>query len=168
MEVFLFRHGPAETRDPARWPDDEDRPLSRGGARETRRAARGFARVVGPVDRIATSPALRASKSAAALEKAFAGEHVSEVWPELASGTLAAPLLDRLRNQGRRSPRIVLVGHEPTLGEFIGLALTGEAISLQRLSKAGGASLEFRRAVRPSAGRLQWLLTRKQLIGLAP
>ena len=59
----------------------------------------------------------------------------------------------------------MIVGHEPTLAEFVGLALTGEGVSVIRLTKGGAACLEFPSAVRPGSGRLLWLLTRKQLAG---
>ena len=32
MDVYLVRHAIAETRDPNRWPDDAERPLTRDGA----------------------------------------------------------------------------------------------------------------------------------------
>ncbi|HYB77229.1 MAG TPA: hypothetical protein VEE83_00915, partial [Thermoplasmata archaeon] len=58
---------------------------------------------------------------------------------------------------------VVIVGHEPTLAEFVGEALTGEGLSVVHLTKGGAVCLEFTNSVRPGAGRLVWLLTRKQL-----
>ena len=37
MRVILFRHGPAEVRDPSRWPEDTERPLTRRGEKRSRR-----------------------------------------------------------------------------------------------------------------------------------
>jgi hypothetical protein len=39
MKIILFRHGPAESRDPERWPDDAERPLTPRGEKRTRLAA---------------------------------------------------------------------------------------------------------------------------------
>ena len=57
----------------------------------------------------------------------------------------------------------MLVSHEPILSELIGLALMGEAISLAHVARAGAAAIRFDVAVRPGAGRLEWLTPRRAL-----
>ena len=163
VRVIVFRHGPAELRDPARWPDDTRRPLTGKGHRETRRAARGLHRLVGPVDRIASSDALRARATAEALKALLDGSVTLETWEELGVGEMAEPIFARLRRTVRSGVTVVLVGHEPTLAEFLGLALTGEGVPFVKLGKGGAACIEFPLALRPGAGRLLWLLTRGQL-----
>ena len=167
MELILFRHGPAAERDARRWPDDDVRPLTPEGVRATRRAARGLARIAGRVDRLYTSPALRAHRTAQLLASELDDGTGPAELEELAPGGPAPLVLERIRRGHRVGARIVLVGHEPTLGELIGLALVGEAISVTRLAKAGAAAMEFPRAAVPGGGRLDWLLTRKQLVRLA-
>jgi phosphohistidine phosphatase SixA len=76
---------------------------------------------------------------------------------------LALPIFTRLRRTVEADRTVVIVGHEPTLGEFVGMALTGEGVSFARLTKGGAACLEFPRSLRPGSARLLWLLTRKQL-----
>lgn len=161
--VVVLRHGPSEVRDPARWPNDALRPLSRKGSQQTRRVARGLARLVGSVSHIASSPAVRARQTAEILGRAVRPRRRPELWPELDTGALAAPILGRLPRVTGANRTVVIVGHEPTLAEFVGLALTGEGASFARLTKGGAACLEFPRAVRPGSARLLWLLTRKQL-----
>ncbi len=165
MELYAFRHGPSEERDPRRWPGDTARPLTREGVRATRRAARGLARFSGPIDRIATSPLERAKASAHLLADAFDRPPRIELWPELASGGLAGPIFDRLV-RASEVRRLAIVGHEPTLGAFLGLAITGEPVALGRLSKAGAAAIRFPNAVAPGAAHLDWVATRKQLAAL--
>jgi phosphohistidine phosphatase SixA len=121
------------------------------------------ARLVAPVGRIATSPADRALATAELLHEVLEADAQPEVWEELASGRLAAPIFERLRVSSETGETVVLVGHDPTLVEFVGLALAGEGIALVRLGKAGAALLEFPASLGPGAGRLLWLLTRKQL-----
>jgi hypothetical protein len=58
------------------------------------------------------------------------------------------------------------VGHEPQLGELVGLALTGDAVSITRLSRSGGAAVSFSRSVGAGAATLDWKLDRKGLIAL--
>jgi phosphohistidine phosphatase len=164
MRVVVVRHGPAEVRDPARWPDDSLRPLSAKGTQQTRRLARGLAGLVDSVSCLATGPAPRAYRTAEIVGDALDPPRRTVVWPELDTGNLAAPILLRLRREARTRGEFVLVGHEPTLAEFTGLALTGEGVSILRLTKGGAACLEFPSAVRPGSARLLWLLTRKQLV----
>jgi len=163
IRVIAVRHGPAEVRDPARWPDDDLRPLTRKGEQETRRAAKGLAQVVRSADRLLTSSADRALRTAQLIQREFEKAPSPETWEELAPGNLPTPIFDRLRRSARPKETVVLVGHEPTLAEFVGEALTGESLSVVHLTKGGAVCLEFSNSVRPGAGRLVWLLTRKQL-----
>ncbi|MGH3863924.1 MAG: SixA phosphatase family protein, partial [Actinokineospora sp.] len=92
--MILFRHGPAGHRDPARWPDDAGRPVTKRGVERTARAAAGLKRVVGRVSRVATSPLVRAHQTADIVGNAMAsGVHVETV-DALAPG---APLRDTMR-----------------------------------------------------------------------
>ena len=165
IRIVAVRHGPAEVRDPARWPDDDLRPLTRKGEQETRRAAKGLAHVVRSADRLVTSSADRALRTAQLIQREFDKAPSPETWEELAPGNLPTPIFDRLRRSARPKETVVLVGHEPTLAEFVGEALTGEGLSVVHLTKGGAVCLEFSNSIRPGAGRLVWLLTRKQLSG---
>ena len=75
MELLLVRHAVAEARDPRRWPDDRDRPLTQQGEARMRRAARGLGRVVPDVDLLFSSPLARAWQTAEIL-------HDEIGWPE--------------------------------------------------------------------------------------
>ena len=167
MDLYVFRHGPAEERDPTRWRDDRDRPLTEEGVRETRRAAKGFARIVAGVDRIVSSPAERAFATAKILSESFESPRRVEVYEPIEPGAPATAILEKAREDGRGSASMVFVGHEPTLGEAVALGLTGEAVTLVRLSRAGAAALDFSGAIVPGGATLGWLLTRKQLMALA-
>lgn len=163
VRVVVVRHGPAEPRDPARWPNDDRRPLTNKGRSQTRRAARGLARITAPVDRLVTSEADRAVKTAEIVAGELTTAPRLETWPELAPGNLPDPIFDRLRRSVRPGQEVVLVGHEPTLAEFVGMALVGDGISVVRLTRGGAACLDFAGGVKPGSGRLVWLFTRKQL-----
>lgn len=163
VRVVVVRHGPATLRDPARWPDDGLRPLTPKGADQTRTATLGLARYLGHRARLASSPAVRCRVTAEYLCAALDPPPRIDFWEELAPGALAPPIFERLTAATRSGPPIVLVGHEPTLAEFVGLALTGEGAPFLRLGKPSAACLEFPAGVRPGAARLRWLLTRKQL-----
>jgi phosphohistidine phosphatase len=163
FRVVVVRHGPAAARNPARWPDDAQRPLTARGTEQTRRALQGLARYLGRGTRLASSPAVRCRVTAELLRTSITPPPRIEFWEELGPGLLALPILERLRTLARTRAPVVLVGHDPTLGEFLGLALSGEGTPFVRLGKPCAACLEFPAEVRPGAARLRWLLTRKQL-----
>jgi phosphohistidine phosphatase SixA len=106
---------------------------------------------------------VRARRTAEIVGRALVPILRPELWPELDSGRPALPIFSRLRIRARPDRTVVIVGHEPALSEFIGLALTGETVAFAHLTKGGAACLEFPRSVRPGSARLLWLLTRKQL-----
>jgi phosphohistidine phosphatase SixA len=163
VRVIVVRHGPAALRDPARWPDDAVRPLTPKGAEQTRVATKGLVRYLGRRVRLATSPAVRCRVTAEFLRTHLDPAPRLDFWEELAPGALAPPIFERIGAAGRSGQEIVIVGHEPTLAEFVGLALTGEGTPFARLGKPSAACLEFPASVRPGGGRLRWLLTRKQM-----
>ncbi|HEV2318073.1 MAG TPA: histidine phosphatase family protein [Thermoplasmata archaeon] len=163
-KLYLIRHGPAAERSPQKWPDDDERPLTREGAKASARAIEGFTRHVDDVDRLFSSPARRARATAELLHEELAEPPALELVDWLAPGAPAVTALAQIKRTAARAGRVAIVGHEPQLGALVGLSVTGEAVSVVRLSKAGAASLEFPRALVPSGARLNWLLTRKQLM----
>lgn len=160
--LVLLRHAPAAPRDPRRWPDDRDRPLSEEGAEEFLCAARGLRRLLAEEGEILTSPLRRARQTAALLHRAWKGSSSPRLFPPLNETGDAATLLAALGRRPWRGDR-VLVGHEPQLVGLVGLALTGEAIPLVDLSRGGAIALAFPGAVGPQRGTLLWGLHRKQL-----
>jgi phosphohistidine phosphatase len=121
LQLVLVRHAIAEERGAA-WPDDEQRPLSRDGARKWKRAARGLARVVPTVDQLLTSPLTRTFQTAEILAKALSPAPKLQLFDALRPDTPAGAVVTALR---ARSPKgtVVLVGHEPMLSELAALLL---------------------------------------------
>ncbi len=164
MFVLLVRHGPAGRRDPSRWPNDDDRPLTDRGEKRTRAAARGLANLVPEVHVIVTSPLARAHATA---------ELLHDAWPDATLETLAAlkpggswhALLDHL---GEHPPDsvIALVGHEPDLGKLAGTLVFGAPSPLP-LKKAGACAVEFDGVVTRGGGALRWHLPPRLLRRLA-
>lgn len=163
VRLVVVRHGPAVERDPARWPDDSQRPLTAEGAVQTRKSAKGLVRYIGKAHRIVTSPAVRCRATTNLLRAAMKRPPPVELWKELAPGLLAPPLFRRLARTTRSGQQLVMVGHEPTLTEFIGIGLIGEGTPFIRMGKGAAVCIEFPRGVRPGAGVLLWMATRKQL-----
>jgi len=166
MELILFRHGPSAVRDPARWRDDARRPLTSAGKTAVREAAEGLAACGVKRPAIRTSPATRAADTARLAAEVLGASGAIERWEELKFGATPESVVRRLVDDGPRSGTVVLVGHEPGLGQLAGLLLFGEPISALRLRRAGAALIDVPRRVGPSAGRLEWAMTRGQLVGL--
>jgi phosphohistidine phosphatase len=155
MRVILFRHGPAARRDTERWPDDSARPLTSLGARLTRAAAEGLARIETDIEQIVSSPFARTRQTARVLADVLDTGEIEEMEALRPEGPTADILQFLSAWVSDRS--LVLVGHEPSLGILAGVLLFGSPAGLP-LKKAGACSIRFDGAPREGAGRLSWFL----------
>lgn len=155
MRIILFRHAPAEARDPERWPDDAVRPLTARGESRGRRAARGILRLEPGVTRVLASPALRALDTAVLLAHELDPPHKPHPLASLAPGGSWRETLKALAHEPADCV-VVLVGHEPDLGKFAGVLLFGAPTAMP-LKKAGACSIEAE-AAEAGAGQLRWFL----------
>ena len=164
VEVYLVRHAASSERDPDRWPDDSERPLSPEGEEEFRLAARGLARVAPRVDAILSSPYRRAWRTAEILSEL-------DSWPEPEPVAVLEPTLPPQKAAHELedySGCVAVVGHRPGLHELAAYLLTGEDDGLEiRLEKGGVACIRFDGALRPGTGELRWLLAPEVLRSLA-
>lgn len=163
LRVLVVRHAVAEEQAPFARTGHPDaaRPLTRGGRRKMRRAARGLARLVPRLDRLATSPLARAVETADIVARACGKPKTQRLGP-LAPGKPPAGVLAWLKEQ-RPGRTVALVGHEPDLGVFVSWALTGLRESFIPLKKGGACLLEFGGEVKPGRAVLLWLLRPSQL-----
>jgi phosphohistidine phosphatase len=159
MRVILFRHGPAGTQDPGRWPDDRERPLSERGETKTRAACRGLVRMERELSHILTSPLKRAAQTAKLLQEAAGVK--PEILDALAPGGSARAVLARLGELGVGGV-VALVGHEPGLGRLAGSLAFGPDVDVP-LRKAGACAMDFDGVPQRGAGELRWLLPPKVL-----
>jgi phosphohistidine phosphatase len=165
MELYVIRHGIAEDRDPARWPEDRDRPLTQDGEERMRREAAGLRKLVAEPPMLLSSPLARAWRTAEIL-------HEENGWPdpkdldELEPDCEPAETVSALRAiSGVGS--LALVGHEPHLSSLTSYLLAGdEDVDIEL--KKGGAVCLFQPggAIQPGGSTLRWLLTPKALRAL--
>jgi phosphohistidine phosphatase len=113
MELILWRHAEAEDGEP-----DHKRELTAHGRKQAAKTAEWLeARL--PADcEILVSPTARTMQTAHALGRKF------KVEPELAPGADAERLLELAEWPGNRKP-VLLVGHQPVLGEVAALLIAG-------------------------------------------
>ena len=159
LHLVLVRHAITEERGAA-WPDDEQRPLSREGARKWKRAARGLARVVPVVDQLLASPLTRTFQTAEILAKALSPAPKVQLLDALRPGTRPGALVSTLKGLAPKGT-VVLVGHEPMLSELAALLLHLEG----PLEFRKGAAMLLVTNGLGSRGpaRLEWFLTPRVL-----
>src|SRR5580765_1138389 len=114
MNLYLMRHGIAEAKDDPEVHNDEERALTKKGARKMRKAAKGLAHLKVDVDRILTSPLPRSRQSAEIVAKVLDLEErledVQELTPEAPVENLISTLS---KYSGENS--LLLIGHQPQL-----------------------------------------------------
>ena len=160
MELLLVRHAIAFERDPKRWRDDGERPLSPHGIARARKAAAGLRRFTKGPARLWSSPLLRTRQTAAILTQ-VAGWPQSVPAAELSPGTRPEVLLAWLARAG--VPRVAAVGHEPDLSGLLAACLGSGKPSALSFKKMGVALVSFRGVARAGGGRLVWFASARVL-----
>jgi phosphohistidine phosphatase len=166
MHLYLVRHAVAFSRDPTRWPDDGERPLTPEGEARFRKAARGIRRIVISVDVVLSSPMPRAWRTAELLEE-VAGWPAPKPEPALEAGRSPAEGIEVIEPHLDLAS-LALVGHEPNLSELASILLIGRPTSLTMDMKKGGvAHLWLDDGLRRGTASLRWLVTPKVLRALS-
>ena len=129
--VFLLRHAKSS------WDDsgvaDLDRPLARRGRRAVGLLCDHIAALGDRPDLVLCSPARRAVETWEGIAPALAPETVFTVAPEL-YGASGGELLRRLQAVPDEVERLMLIGHNPGMGDLaVGLARHGDPDLLRRL-----------------------------------
>ncbi len=115
MDLILWRHADAEDGIP-----DDGRKLTAKGEKQARRVAKWLAQHLPDDTRVLVSPAKRAQQTAKALSKDF------ETCPEAGTATVPAALL-KAAGWPDRDGTVLVVGHQPVIGQTVAILLTGEA-----------------------------------------
>lgn len=148
MRLYVMRHGVAMDRHDPAAPSDPERPLTADGTERTRLAVLGLASLGVHVERIVTSPHLRALQTAQIAAELLGHSRLSvDVLPELAP---ALPVEDVVKALDKSPLSTLVVGHAPELDALIA-QLVGATQPLTALKKAGVAVLDVRGT---SGGRL--------------
>jgi phosphohistidine phosphatase len=159
LTLYLVRHAIAADRGPA-WPDDSKRPLTSDGMKKFRRAARGVADLGVEVDRMLTSPLVRARQTAELLAAALPGDPPIVETHALAPGASFEALVKIVEEYGD-CRALALVGHEPGIGD-LAARLIGAPSPLE-FKKGAVCRIDFDAWPPPPPGRLRWFATQKIL-----
>jgi phosphohistidine phosphatase len=154
MELYLIRHADAEPLAPP-IEADEDRPLTPKGLEQCRQLAHALGRWNIQVEKLCTSPLLRAKQTAEELVKHWHGAAPTvEVVDALAPG--AKPKGRKRFFMLLEGQSVGVVGHQPDLGELIGWLIGGKKAEI-RLAKGGAARVDCPEGLGKGTGVLAWL-----------
>jgi phosphohistidine phosphatase len=117
MDLILWRHAEAEPGVP-----DLGRELTPRGVQQAERVGKWIDRQLPESTRVLASPADRAQQTARALKRKF------RVVPELGPGASALSVLAAAGWPDSRDA-VLVVGHQPTLGEIAALLVSGAEAS---------------------------------------
>lgn len=116
MELILWRHADAEPAAPGK--PDEARALTAKGQKQALKMAEWLDSKLPDNCRILVSPAVRAQQTADALGRKF------KTSPALATNTAAEDIL-RAAHWPDSREAVLIVGHQPTLGQVAALLIAG-------------------------------------------
>lgn len=114
MDLILWRHADAEDGVP-----DMTRALTTKGHKQAAKVAAWLEHRLPAGTRVIVSPATRARQTADALTAAY------ETVPAIAPGAAPTAVLE-VTGWPEASGSVLIVGHQPTLGQVAGLLLAGE------------------------------------------
>jgi len=160
MDLLIVRHAIAFERNPRRWRDDGERPLSPEGMIRARKAAAGLKHIAERPQRVLSSPLMRARQTAAILAES-AGWPKAEECAALAPDESPEEVLSVLATHKEKV--IAVVGHQPSLGRLLAACLAPQVLGgvdpqAFELKKMGVALVSFAKPARAGGGTLQWLV----------
>ena len=117
MDLILWRHAEAVDADPGE--DDMARVLTPKGQKQARRMAEWLTSQLPDSCRILASPAVRTLQTVEALGRKF------KMHTDLAPGADPADILKAVNWPGNKDS-VLVVGHQPTLGQVASLLMTGD------------------------------------------
>jgi phosphohistidine phosphatase len=133
MQLYVVRHAIAAELVPGE--DDADRPLTRKGIQRFRKSMKGLGALDASFASVLHSPWRRAVETAQLLAPLVVAGGPSLATPLLCT-TPSTELLELIAARGRAAAAaelatdvghgVVVVGHEPWLGELIGLLIAGD------------------------------------------
>lgn len=157
MKLLIVRHGQAGDRDEfaATGQPDELRPLTRDGVREMKAVARALRRAVPTIDRIATSPLVRARETADVIAKAYG---ISIIDTDALRPDAPNDEFERWAKRGAAGDVTAIVGHEPHLSGLAAWLIGRSGDARLALKKGGACLMEFDALPERGGGTLRWLL----------
>ena len=163
MDLYVLRHGLADRRSRAKYPDDSERPLTRKGVRRLRRQVRSMNSLRLRPELVISSPLVRAMQTAEIVMEGARGVGPLEVSEALAPWADPREILVELADMGHDLGSAMVVGHEPHLSCLVSLVATGSDDSIIRLKKGALCKLRLYAPAPRRCGYIEWALTPRQM-----
>lgn len=157
MDILLIRHAEAGERDPAKYPDDDLRPVTASGRRKMTRIANALQALGIEFEYLVTSPLLRATETAEIVAEVFERAEAPQVDNALGHGCSPDGVVKLL---GKFPPdaSVALVGHEPSFSKVAAALIGGSGDARIELKKGGVVGIGFDAAPAIGQGQLKYLL----------
>ena len=165
MKLYIVRHGIALPHGSPGVAEDE-RPLTKEGIKKMQQAAEGLRAIDCVPEAILSSPLPRARQTAEIVLAAL-GKQVPLIEIDALAPTGNRQDVYREIRKRQNSQSLMLVGHQPSLGEIAGEIAWGSAERYVELKKGGVCALEIDAATLSPRGTMLWLLTPSILRALA-
>jgi phosphohistidine phosphatase len=157
MDLYLIRHADALALGERGITDDAERPLSDQGESQAKQVGKVLHQRGVALDKIVTSPLLRARQTTDWLLKAWEGPTPEvHVCDDLAPDAKPRKVAKFLRKLG--GERVALVGHLPHIALYAAWLLGGKKTQID-IAKAGIAYITCGNGPRKGLGGLQWLVS---------
>lgn len=118
MDLLLWRHAEAEDGTP-----DSERALTKRGLKQAERMALWLSSRLDANTEVLVSPALRTRQTADALARPY------KIVKQLAVGAQASDVLAAVNSPDGHERTVLVVGHQPTLGQVAAVLLSGQETS---------------------------------------
>lgn len=158
VDLYIIRHADALALGEHGITDDAERPLSAAGEAESQKIGNALKKRNIQLDRLVTSPLLRARQTAEFMLKTRSIDEGPQITvsEDLAPGGKPRKLARFLRKLG--GEHVGLVGHMPHIADWSAWLIGSKKAQLD-FAKAGIAHIVCGEAPRKGMGVLQWLVT---------
>jgi phosphohistidine phosphatase len=151
VELYLLRH--AHAGDPETWQgDDDERPLTDKGRRQSERLGQFLDSVGFRPDIIVSSPKRRALETARIVGKRLKTDVAVD---ERLADEVSLSTVEELLGAFEEARRAVLVGHDPDFSALVALLCGASRVPLR---KGALARIDAERPLGPGGGVLRWLI----------
>lgn len=158
MKLYIVRHAIAVPRGTLGVRDD-DRILTEEGAAKMRKNAAGLRALNYLPELILSSPLPRASQTAEILLEAFGKDTELKITPTLAPSGNRGELYREISRYEKKLKSLMLVGHQPSLGEIAGEIAFGSPECYVNFKKGGACAIEWEGVRGEPSGIMMALLT---------
>jgi phosphohistidine phosphatase len=158
MNLYILRHGIAEARNEAKYPNDLERPLSKKGKNKINEIGELMFDLDIKPDYILSSPAKRSIESAKLIQKSLGIKKDRLLTTEKLLPQLPITSVIEEISENFKSKDVMLVGHEPMLSALVSQLTSGNPDATIQLKKGALCCLKFEELTQEKCAMLTLLL----------